>query len=281
MEQETTRQLITSATVRLQKAGCDTPRLDAEVLLMHAWRIDRPQLIIRMHQSPPTAVASTFRTMIGQREDREPVAYIIGEREFWSRTFRVSPAVLIPRPETEHLIEATLDLFPDRDHHYRFCDIGTGSGCIAVTLACEFPQSSVMMTDLSEAALAVARKNAERHSVTPRIEARVGDLLSPLPREVAFDLIISNPPYVSREEIGTLAPELGFEPRGALTDEADGQRHLHALVEDASRHLRPGGFLIVETGLCGLPTTPPSMQLREQIFDLATQLRGGIYQYRP
>jgi len=248
---------------------------------MHAWRIDRPQLIIRMHQSPPEAVASTFRTMIGRREEREPAAYIIGEREFWSRTFRVSPAVLIPRPETEHLIEATLGLFPDRDHHYRFCDIGTGSGCIAVTLACEFPQSRVVMTDLSEAALAVARENAERHGVTPRIEARAGDLLSPLPREAAFDLIISNPPYVSREEIDTLAPELGFEPRGALTDEANGQRYLRTLVEGASRHLRPGGFLIVETGLCGLPTAPPTMQLREQIFDLATQLRGGIYQYRP
>lgn len=277
----TTRELIAWANERLQSAGCDTPRLDAEILLMHAWHIDRPQLIIRMHQSPPDKIAQHFRKMVTRREEREPVAYIVGEKEFWSRSFAVTPDVLIPRPETEHLIEAALQLLPDRNVNYRFCDIGTGSGCIAVTLACEFPQSSVLMTDISEKALAVAQGNAARHGVDSRIEARVGDIFSPLKKGEAFDLIISNPPYVSREETRGLEPELAFEPGNALTDGEDGLRYLRTLAEEAGAWLKPDGCLIVETGLCGLPPAPADMQLKEKIIDLAGLLRGGVYQHVP
>lgn len=276
----TTRELIAWANERLQAAGCDTPRLDAEILLMHAWHIDRPQLIIRMHQSPSEEIAQHFKEMVARRKSREPVAYIVGEKEFWSREFTVTPDVLIPRPETEHLIEAALRCLPDRNGDYRFCDIGTGSGCIAVTLACEFPQSRVLMTDISERALAVAQGNAIRHGVDSRIEARVGDIFSPLKKGESFDLIISNPPYVSREESEDLEPELAFEPGNALTDGGNGLRYLRTLTEEAIAWLKPDAYLIVETGLCGLPPTPPDMQLTEKIIDLAGLLRGGIYRHR-
>ena len=274
----TTRQLLADATGKLKDAGCDTPRLDAEVLLMHAWGIDKAQLVIRMDEKPDSEVIHTFQAMVQRRQKRKPVAYITGEKEFWSRGFNVSPDVLIPRPETEHLIEAILEKYPDQDNAYHFCDIGTGSGCLAVTLACEYPHTEVIATDISEAALSAAQENAVRHKAEGRIQFRHGDLFqSLLPSDEAFDAIVCNPPYVARDEYDQLEPELRFEPRPALTDEADGLRHLGQLIELAPAYLKPDGRLIVETGLCGLPESSEAMQLERKIFDLAGMLRGGIY----
>lgn len=272
-----TRQLIADATTQLIKAGCATPRLDAEILLCHAWHISRSELIIRMPDDVPADVEDRFRQMLARRSRREPVAYIIGEKEFWSRPFRVDRRVLIPRPETEHLVESLLQLYPDRQGAFRFCDIGTGSGCIAVTLACEYPHAHITATDVSEDALDVARYNARRHEAG-NIAFRCGSMFAALTADDGpFDAILSNPPYVGLEEYAGLEAELTYEPRTALTDEADGLHYLHMLVNQAPAWLEHGGHLLVETGLCGLPGSTDAMILQKKVSDLAGSLRVGIY----
>ena len=274
-----TGDLLRQAAARLAGAGCDSPRLDAELLLMHAWGIERTALIIRANDEVPPETAGQFEALLKRREGREPLAHIVAEKEFWSRLFRVSADVLVPRPETEHLIEALIEHFPDRQGEYRFLDIGTGSGCIAVTLACEYPRAQIVATDISEAALAVAADNAARHGVSDRIAFRIGDMFVAIGEsDGPFDAILSNPPYVASHEMDDLEPELAFEPRGALTDEADGLRYLSLILDEGSKHLKPGGVIIVETGPCGLPETPAALERLNTIDDLAGHLRGGVYQ---
>ncbi|MDQ6958475.1 MAG: peptide chain release factor N(5)-glutamine methyltransferase [Mariprofundaceae bacterium] len=272
------QEILRSASLTLQQAGCDAPRLDAELLLAKTLECDRAWLIAHADEDVPSSVQKTYALLVERRRQREPLAYITGEKEFWSRPFFVTPDVLIPRPETEHLIEAILERFPDTKKDVRFCDIGTGSGCIAVTLACEYSRVQVIATDISHAALHIAHKNAERHGVTSRIEFRQGDMFAALRKQDGpFDAIISNPPYVGQDEMHALEAELSFEPRHALTDETDGLRHLQTLVDQAPVWLKEDGVLVVETGLCGLPSPSPSMSLRNSIHDLSGQLRGGIY----
>ena len=273
------RDLIRQASSLLESAGCDSARVDAELLLMHTWKINRTDLIIRAFDEVPEAIQQAFQRVIKRREAREPVAYITGEKEFWSRPFRVTPDVLIPRPETEHLVEEMLERFPDTDGTYLFCDIGTGSGCIAITLACEYPSSRGVATDISEAALTIARSNAEQLGVSERVSFRHGDMLQALNSDDGpFDAIISNPPYVAHHEMDDLEEELDHEPRGALTDESDGLQFLATILNEGSERLKPKGLIIVETGLCGLPETPPQLEMKKEIFDLAGHLRGGVYQ---
>lgn len=272
------RDLLAQATEQLAAAGCDTPRLDAELLLAHAWGISKTGLIIRARDAVPDMVAAQWAQLLARRIRREPVAYILGCREFWSREFRVDPRVLIPRPETEHLIEEVLKHFPDQHAPWRFCDIGTGSSCIAVTLACEYPNAQIIATDISEDALAVAKENAAMHNVSEQVSFYQGDLLQALPADILpFDAIISNPPYVSLNEMQTLAPELHFEPQHALTDRNDGLQHLRKLLLEGGARLRTGGLLMLETGLCGLPETPPSLEFLYSYRDLAAMPRGGVY----
>ncbi len=272
------RELLRFASLTLQQAGCRAPRLDAELLLAKTLECDRTWLVAHANDDVPSAVQKTYASLVERRRQREPLAYIIGKKEFWSRPFTVTPDVLIPRPETEHLIEAVLKQFPDMDAPCCFCDIGTGSGCIAVTLACEYPQATVMATDISYEALHIAQQNAKRHGVTSRIEFRQGDMFTSLQKQGGpFDAIISNPPYVGQDEIHALEAELSFEPRHALTDESNGLTYLEHLIEESSAWLAPDGCLIVETGTCGLPSSPTSMRLESRIHDLAGQLRGGIY----
>jgi len=275
-----TRQLIADATTQLIKAGCATPRLDAEILLCHAWHISRSELIIRMPDDVPAEIEDHFRQMLIRRQRREPVAYIVGEKEFWSRPFRVDRRVLIPRPETEHLVESLLQLYPDRQDAFRFCDIGTGSGCIAVTLACEYPHAHITATDMSTDALDIARDNARRHGAG-NIAFRCGSMFDALGADdYPFDAILSNPPYIALQEYVGLEAELTYEPRAALTDEADGLRYLHMLVNQAPAWLKRGGYLLVETGLCGLPESTGKMVLQQKTRDLAGHLRVGIYRHR-
>jgi len=276
------RELLLGATALLKEVGCDSPRLDAEILLMHVWKVDKTTLIIRMLDEVPADIESAFQTLVLRRQQREPVAYIVGEKEFWSRTFHVDTNVLIPRPETEHLIEQLLNHFPDRHQSYRFCDIGTGSGCIACTIACELPHAEVVATDISEAALTVACSNAEALNVANRITFACGDMFGALdPNTTPFDAILSNPPYVAYDEMEKLEPELNFEPRNALTDEDDGKKHLSTLLNECHNWLKPGGFIMLETGLCGLPETPQHLIRSENYSDLAGIKRGGVYHYRP
>ena len=274
----TAQETLHIAGQQLQRSGCDTPRLDAEVLLMHTWKISRTQLIMRSQDTLPDHVAQAFQHAIEQRCQRLPVAYITGEKEFWSQPFYVTPDVLIPRPETEHLIEELLKIYPDRQMPYDFSDIGTGSGCIAVTLACEYPHATITASDISEKALAIAKRNAERHQVADRIHFKLGNLYaafdSPPP---IFDAIASNPPYVSLSEMEEIKAELRHEPRHALTDQHDGQSIIKALLKDAHLWLKEKGYLLIETGICGLPEAPESMPLQHTYHDLAGILRGAVY----
>lgn len=273
-----TRSILQQSAAKLEQAGCDSPRLDAELLLMSAWQISRTDIIVKAHDEVPHAVIAGYNSLLERRIKREPLAYITGEKEFWSRSFQVNPDVLIPRPETEHLIEAVLEKFPDQNGEYHFCDIGTGSGCIAVTLACEYPQAHITATDISEAAIITARLNAEKHRVNDRIAFRMGDMLQALEKGGdPFHAIISNPPYVANYEMHKLEPELAYEPRAALTDAADGLQYLNTILNQGPGYLRPQGYIILETGLCGLPDTPSNLQFERTLYDLANHLRGAIY----
>jgi release factor glutamine methyltransferase len=182
-----------------------------------------------------------------RRRKREPVAYILGEREFYRRSFEVTPAVLIPRPDTETLIERALEILP-AGSTARLLDLCTGSGAIAITLAAERPELHVTATDLSAAALDVARRNAERHGAMARCEFLEGDLFAPLPAASRFELIVANPPYVPEPEIATLQPEIQHEPRLALAAGDDGLSHLERLCAAAQSFLTPAGALLFEVG---------------------------------
>ncbi|MDX8396809.1 MAG: peptide chain release factor N(5)-glutamine methyltransferase [Mariprofundaceae bacterium] len=276
----TAQQCVRQATEILKQAGCDNPRLDAEILLMHTWGLSRTQLIIKAFDDLPDDIRISFDQAIDQRCKRIPVAYITGEKEFWSRSFDVTADVLIPRPETEHLIEQLLKLYPDTQAPYRFADIGTGSGCIAITMACEYPNASVTATDISEKSLAIAQANAQKHDVAQRMTFQCGNLYQALDKDMPrFDAIISNPPYVSAEEMHNLEKELHHEPAHALTDQQDGLSLLTTLLQQAPQHLKQDGHLLLESGLCGLPDTPNAMTMLHPYHDLAGLFRGGIYQY--
>jgi len=273
------RQVITAAAIELKSSGSISPRLDVEVIMMYVCKMDHTQLFIHMDDPLPETECSQFYQLIERRKCREPVAYIVGEKEFWSRPFSVNPDVLIPRPETEHLIESVLAQFPDRYGAYKFCDIGTGSGCIAVTLACEYPNASVIATDTSAKAIEAAGKNAKRHGVKDRIPFRVGDMFMALKEEDrGLDLIISNPPYVSSDEYQKLDAGLRFEPRFSLTDEADGLKYPGMLLNQMPGWLKSGGVLIMECGLSGLPRPGPEWSGYREIMDLGGRLRGGLFQ---
>ena len=269
------------AAARLRAAGCDAPMLEAQAMMARLADRSRAWLMAHGDAPLPEDIAGRWDAWVTRRAAREPLAYILGEKEFWSRPFAVTKDVLVPRPETEHLIEAVLEAFPDQDGAWNFCDIGTGSGCIAVTLACEYPEACVTATDVSDAALEVARRNARRHGVDGRVAFRQGDMLAALDAsDGPFDAIVSNPPYVAADEMAALAPELAHEPVAALTDGADGLSFLRMLVDEAARWLRPGGALVVETGLCGLPGDGSGLRLEREIRDLAGRLRGGVYRRR-
>ncbi|MDQ6988782.1 MAG: peptide chain release factor N(5)-glutamine methyltransferase [Mariprofundaceae bacterium] len=271
------RVLLQAAAQRLQQAACDAPRKDAELMLMQAWAISQTDLIIKAHDDVPKDVVERFETMFKRRLNREPLAYILGVKAFWQDEFVVTPDVLVPRPETEHLIEKVLQYLPDQQAKYDIADIGTGSGCIAVSLAREYPQSLVTACDISAKALQVAQSNAENIGVRERMIFLQGDLYQALATASKFDVIVSNPPYVSQEEMLDLAAELSFEPRFALTDEATGLTLLEKLLQDAHVYLKEGGLLVLESGLCGMPDTPNTMVKLEDYFDLAGNFRGSVF----
>ena len=239
------------ADARETLIGAGIPRdeaaLDAEVLARHVLDCDRATLLTRTRDPLPSAFDRLYHTLIARRVAREPVAYIVGHREFWGLEFDVSPAVLIPRPETELIIEEALASLLRRDVVRHIVDVGTGSGCLAVTLAVEFPPAQVTATDTSREALEVAYRNAIRHNVIGRIAFVQGDLL----QDVAgpADLIVSNPPYVPAGDAATLQPEVArYEPSSALYGGDDGLDVIRRLFGSARQHLADGGWLIVEFG---------------------------------
>ena len=269
--------LLQKGIQQLEQAGVDTPRIDVELMLMQAWDVSQTDLIIRAKEEVPEDVISQFNQLLERRLNREPLAYILGKKAFWKDEFIVSEDVLVPRPETEHLIEMVLKYRPNQQQNYIMTDIGTGSGCIAVTLTKEYPNSEVVACDISDKALAIAKINAEYIGVVGRMSFYQGNLYQALPQGSQFDVIVSNPPYVSRDEMGDLEAELSFEPRFALTDEADGLSLLKQLLDDAHVYLKEGGLLVLESGLCGMPDTPNTLIKLEDYQDLAGNFRGSVF----
>src|SRR5262245_34161917 len=244
----TVRRLLEWTEDFLRKKGVESPRLEAQILLAHALGCKKIDLYVRHEEEPPEVKRAAFREMIKKRAEGMPVAYLVGYRDFYSLDFAVTPAVLIPRPETETLVmEAIQALKPFAGPHV--LDVGTGSGCVGVTIARQCKTAQIIATDISADALAVAAANARKHGVAERVTFLEGDLFAPVATQ-SFDLVVSNPPYIARSEFAGL--DVGvrdFEPRAALDGGVDGldfYRRLAAAVADV---LRPGGTVLVEVGL--------------------------------
>lgn len=241
---------IEQGRARLQRAGIQAheARLDAELLARHVLGWDRATYLSRRHEAGPVGFASRYDDLLLRRERREPVAGITGVREFWGLEFEVTPAVLVPRPETELIIEESLAACAGRPLPADVIDVGTGTGCIAIALAREFISARVLAVDLSRDALDVASRNARRHGVAHRVRFLQSDLLTAVRAQV--DLIVSNPPYVPRVEMPLLSPEVrDHEPAIALVGGLDGLDLWRRLVAQAKSRLRPGGLLIAEFGI--------------------------------
>ncbi|MEN6450084.1 MAG: peptide chain release factor N(5)-glutamine methyltransferase [Thermoguttaceae bacterium] len=233
----------------LGRHGSESPRLEAEVLLAEALGCQRIQLYTSYDTVPSDEIRTRFRDLVRRRAEGMPVAYLVGRREFYSLTFKVTPDVLIPRPETEFLVIGLLDLAKQRpaDQPVAVCDVGTGSGIIAVSVAKYLPSAQVTAVDISPAALAVARGNAATHGVEARIEFVQADLLATLPAEAQFDFVASNPPYVRESEYEALAPDVKkYEPRGALVAGPKGTEIIERLIPLAAERLKSGGYLLME-----------------------------------
>jgi len=240
---------VAAARERLRAAGIPSEEadLDARLLAERVLDWDAARYLTHANDQEPEVFAERFETLVARRAAREPTAYVIGRREFCGLEFHVTPAVLIPRPETELIVEAALAEFPRSGEPLDIADVGTGSGCLAVALARERPGSRIVATDISSAALEVARGNARRLGVAARIELVETDLLHGLERQ--FDLIVSNPPYVPEQDRQNLQPEVrDYEPARALYAGDDGLSVLRRLVDETAVRLKPEGRLIFEFG---------------------------------
>jgi release factor glutamine methyltransferase len=263
---------------QLRAAQIPSHTLATELLLMHALRRDRAWIYSHPEESVDPVIAERFLALIARRAAGEPVQYLTGKQEFWGLEFEVTPAVLIPRPETEHLMEVALARLGERGikihmdtgaprEKLRAADVGTGSGCLAVALAWELPHADVFATDISAPALEIARRNATRHGVTDRIHFLQCDLLTGLEkaelssvgarhdvpasaqRESQFDLIVSNPPYIARNDADQLQREVrDHEPHGALFGGPTGVEMYERLINDARGLMRDRGILVLELG---------------------------------
>ncbi|HEY9097478.1 MAG TPA: peptide chain release factor N(5)-glutamine methyltransferase [Thiobacillus sp.] len=240
-------QLLDDATAQIAAAlGLDKreARLEARVLASHAWAVDAAWLIAHDTDKTPDAQTTAFQTLLSQRLEGHPIAYIVGYREFYGRSFRVTPDVLIPRPDTELLVELALQRIPS-DQPLEVLDLGTGSGCIAISLALERPLARITAVDRSEAAITVARSNADQ--LGARITFLQSDWLTAL-GEHRFDLIVSNPPYIARQDPHLERGDVRFEPITALTARQDGLDDIRQLIAASPTHLKPGGWLLLEHG---------------------------------
>lgn len=261
----TVGRLLNWTTDFLRGKGSDSPRLDAEVLLAHARGCQRIELYTAFEEEPPEEIRTAFRELVKRRAEGAPVAYLVGKREFFSLAFDVTPDVLIPRPETELLVVRALDLCRTLASSH-IADVGTGSGILAVCCAKHLPQCHVSALDISPAALKVAQRNAAKHGVAERIEFLESDLLAACPPEARFDLILSNPPYVSTAEMAELDPEVrNHEPHMALDGGAEGVEVIQRLVSEAAERLERGGWLLVEV-------SPMNAARVEQLIDGAAGL---------
>ena len=233
-----------------RRAGIEPARLDAELLLAEATGLDRVGLYVAHDRPLSASERARFRALVKARSRGEPVAYLLGRKEFWSLTFEVTRAVLVPRPDTECLVEAVLRWArPRADRPLRIVDVGTGCGAIAVALAHELPRAWVVAIDVSAEAVVVARRNVVRHGVAERVAVVAGDTLQPIASRRSIDVVVSNPPYVPTGRLAALPRDVrDHEPRLALDGGADGMRVLAPIVRCAAARLRAGGLLALEIG---------------------------------
>jgi release factor glutamine methyltransferase len=255
------RKTLTAAITRLTAANVPSPRLNAELLLMFTLGCDRAHLYAHPERELTEEETARYDDALAQRSSGVPTQYITGHQEFWGMDLLVTPAVLIPRPETEHVVEAVLKLAsggvgrtcPERSRTgptpadcLRVVDVGTGSGCIALALAKELPTAEILATDISPAALEVAQANAARHQLEARIHFRQTDLLLGLEAKI-FDFVVSNPPYVGESEEDQVQLEVRkFEPRNAVFSGPTGMEIIERLIPQAQATLKPGGWLVME-----------------------------------
>ncbi len=283
------RTALKEAMHRLREGGVPSHTLAAELLLMHVTGRERVWLYAHHEEPLDPAQEQNYFELVARRIAGTPTQYLTGKQEFWGLEFEVAPGVLIPRPETEHVVEVALERFSVKHGHsfarntslgaasggaLRIADVGTGSGCLAVALAKEFPEATVVATDISSAALAIARRNAARYGVSSRIEFRECNLLdlflpspltpspSPAPSgaegPLPFDLIVSNPPYIARDASGDLPREVReHEPHEALFGGTHGEEIYAPLIAQAAQLLRPGGIFVCEIGFGALDRVRP------------------------
>jgi len=281
----TIREKINAARARLVAAGIEHGEAgrDANLLARHVLGWDRATVYTRENDDAGPDFIAKYDPLIERRARREPVAYIRGAQEFWSRDFIVTPAVLIPRPETELIVEEFLARLPEDlpNRRQHVADIGTGSGCIAVTVAAERPYVEVIATDISEDALGVAQQNAGRYGVADRIAFREAAYLTGSTEK--FDFILANPPYVTEREYQNLAPEVReYEPAMALVSGEDGFRDIRQIVDLSTAFLAPGGTLLMEIGfeqadaVADLVASFPALRLASISNDLQNIPRVAI-----
>lgn len=243
----TTLAVLDWTTQRFTEVGITGARLEAQLLLAHVLQCSRVQLYTSFDKPLAEPELAGYRELIRRRLAGEPVAYLLGEHEFWALPFYVDSSVLVPRPDTETVIEVARGLRSDPTAPCRVLDLCTGSGAIAVSLARELPAAQIVATEISAAAAAIAKRNAERNGVADRVEVRVGDLFAPVAGE-RFDLVAANPPYVASAVIATLAAEVRREPRVALDGGPDGLAFYDRICAEVHAHLTPGGAVVLEHG---------------------------------
>jgi release factor glutamine methyltransferase len=278
------RTALKAGVARLREAGVPSFTLAAELLLLHVAGRDRTWLYAHPEDNLSKEQRELFFALIARRVSGEPTQYLTGKQEFWGLEFEVTPAVLIPRPETEHVIEVALDRLAVREiragrrqttsgEGLLIADVGTGSGCIAVSLAKDLPNAKFVATDVSRAALEVARRNATRHGVADRIEFVEASLLEGGGEQASghrFELVVSNPPYIGRREKPALAPEVrDHEPELALYGGEEGYELYGGLIAQAAAQLKAGGILVLELGHDSLPAVQP-------LLDESTWTRIGV-----
>lgn len=247
----TIMRLLQWTTEHLKKSGSTSPRLDAEVLLSHARNCQRIELYTAFNEEPPEEVKARFRELIKRRAQGEPVAYLVGKKEFYSISFQVGPGCLIPRSETEHLVIECLDRAKvirqsSPTHHFHIADVCTGSGCVAISIAKHLDVSNIVAIDISEQALEIARSNIDHYGLSDRIELRQSNLLDSIDNN-SLDFIVSNPPYVSETEYAQLDRSVkNFEPKVALVSGETGMELIQKLAVQSLEKLNPSGWFLCE-----------------------------------
>lgn len=278
----TIQNLLKVTSEYLKQKNIEAPRLNAELLLAHLLDLPRIQLYLQFDRPLSKDEVSGYRALVKRRSNREPLQYITGCREFWSLDFSVGPPVLVPRPESEVLVEKALYLLdqgvvPHGDQP-RVLDLCTGSGALAVALAGEVRKGLFWASDISEGSLRFAGCNASRHGVVERVQLLTGDLWEPVKdRGLVFDLIVSNPPYIRSDAMGSLSPEVGYEPHSALDGGEDGMFYIRKILLEGPGYLHPGGWILVEMDP---EQTCDALQMMEETGHYASWERVKDYSHR-